>query len=263
MKINQQYRLILFCFALIYLSGCFADKNCKVLEKYDNGFAKEKICYDSEVTNSYAIIHYTKNGMVSDSIYYDADTITKAVTFSSANVRCIVPFVNNKPNGIKRCYYENDSLQATGEFHDNNHVGEWKFYHPNGSLASYEYFGDSNIRVFLRKYSISGDVVKSMGRGIAFIYSEDDTVLFKGENYDAYIFMVDPPDCKVSLTLARLDNNLDVVSKKDVKIENGYVHTRYSSMDVKTHKLGYLWTIRNLNDSLLDSGMVVQSIIVE
>jgi Uncharacterized protein conserved in bacteria len=253
--------LVIIIGIFIYLSS--KESLCKITEKYNNGCTKTKLCYIDSQKGQYRVIHYYDTQMPMDTFYYNADTITYSVSYDKEGIRCITEFVKGQPNGNQKCYYNKNILYSEGHLYNGNQIGEWKFFYQNGSIKSYEYFAGSGKRVFLRKYKTDGTVEKSMGKGIAYVYSDNDTILSKGQNYRAAIFLVNPPDCKVTLSLARLDDKGGIVKQKEAKIENSIAYVNFKSEEVKTHKIAYIWEIHDLQGKLVDKGEYLQTFVVK
>lgn len=236
---------------------------CKITEKYNNGVVKTKVCNIDSQKKQYRVIHYYENQMPMDTFYYNADTITYAASYDKDSVRCITEFAKGQPNGNKKCYYKNNALYSVGHLFNGNQIGEWKFFYPNGRIESYEYFVGSGKRVFLRRYKMDGTVEKSMGQCIAYVYSDNDTIMSKGQNYSAAIFLVNPPDCRVVLSLARLDDHGNIVKQKEAKIENSIAYINFKSEEVKTHRIAYIWEMHDSQGKLIDKGQYLQTFVVK
>ena len=72
--------------------------------------------------------------------------------YCNTNVKSVITYDNNRPNGYAKMYHENGKIKEEGLWKNNRWVGDYKLYYDNGQVQHEFVFNSSGKREGAQKY---------------------------------------------------------------------------------------------------------------
>lgn len=168
---NSQIQLKLLPVLLLVISLLSCKKDSYIVEKWQNGKVKKELI---EGIDKFLLREYYKDGMLKSEGFVNQDTVTKngrwVYKSEKGNIVSTVNYIDGNlwgefkdyhPNGVLASegaydefgkqtgewstYYADSIMESSGRFQRGRKVGQWRYYHDNGTLSIKE------------EYSVEGD----------------------------------------------------------------------------------------------------------
>ena len=181
-------------------------------------------------------------GTIFASCEYDEDPEDIKIYYSTGNLYC---------EGAYRILYKRDDCTFCVRLKHKFQIGDWKFYHPNGSLSLISIYDNNGKPLNLKSYSDDGEIEKISvtiysGKSILYSHKEffDEGRLYKEVHY----------------RFPRKGDGLSVHKEIIYYHDNGKIKERYEYVDGKLSGLNKEW---NKEVDLLltveyENGLIIQ-----
>jgi hypothetical protein len=231
--------------AFITLSGCENTKMVDniILEYHDNGKVKrEKVIIDSV---KHSILVYYEDGMLKDSLTFENGKLNGVSRSYDKRDKTtlMVEFKLGKEHGVEKAYFENGTLYYYGLNEEEKQIGEWLFYHPNGTIHTYEYFNPSGERVYLRKYDTEGRLISQMGDALIYLAISHSDTLKLGDTLKYKAYIAKPPHCIVKVITK--DNEVISSSHEQIIYQENHISDEKIFLSPGKKVVTVSWEIRD------------------
>ena len=253
-------RVIILLFFVIFI---FSSCKERVLSRYPDGSIKQKEIVWNRKENLFCVVSYNEDRSVRDSSFFFGDSLARQIVMNDDNrgLKCQYDVISPNERYI-RCFYPTGIVHSIGVVYDLDPIGDWKSYYPNGKLHIFESFGSHGLRVFLRRYDEDGNVITTGGSAIYHIHSLCDTIFLLGKKYSSEVFLVDPPDCTVTLYFSELDEQDVRLHTKPMPIHDSRSFVEFSPTEKGTYKIAFDWIIEDKSGEEVLKGSYIQNFIV-
>lgn len=257
----------IFSFMFILLiAGCqnntveeYTDKDGHyvVREWYNKSQIKSiKTFTNSEKTN-FTYMAFYRDGTMRDSSTFIDEKINGIRKYyeSTSGLMHIENYKNGLLNGPQKAVFSSGISSFEGFRKDNKKVGEWKFFYPNGTLITYEYYDSTGRLKYFKKYDQDGSILKTDGSAIIEVVLPQRS--FKTQQpVSGYATVAIPDGSTLRLTIKDLSNGNNVQPFFDKNVVKSPVHWE---------KVFYVPGEKNILFSLIikddQTGKVEQSIV--
>lgn len=273
MKYKEFIYTIIFILAMLLLAACqhntieeYTDKegNQVIREWYNKSSIKSiKTFTNPEKTNFRYVVFY-KDGLLKDSAMFVNGKITGLRKYyeASSGLLHLESYKNGILNGSQKAVFSSGISSFEGYRKDNQKVGEWKFFYPNGKLITYEYYDSTGRLKYFKKYDQNGANLKTDGTGlIEVVILQSDFKI--QEPVVGYATVALPDGCSLRLTIKDVAENVNAQPFFDQQIVESPVPWQKMFSTSGEKKLQFTLTITNNQTGEVEQSVFDQSINVE
>jgi len=205
--------ILLFMFILLF-TACkhntieeFTDKdgNQVIREWYNKSHIKSIKTFTNPERTSYRYMEFYRDGLLKDSAVFIEGRINGLHKFydASSGLMHFENYKNGVLNGPQKAVFSSGISSFEGYRKDNNKVGEWKFYYPDGNMITYEYYDSTGRLKYLKKYDQDGSILKTDGSGLIDVVLQRTDFKLQ-EPVEGYAIVAIPFGCSIRLSIKDL-----------------------------------------------------------
>lgn len=210
---------VLFSTCLILFLGCqhntieeFTDKdgNKVIREWYNKSQIKSIKTFTNPEQTNYRFMAFYRDGLLMDSSIFVEGRINGLRKYYEANsgLLHLENYKNGLLNGPQKAVFSSGISSFEGYRKDNNKVGEWQFYYPNGNLITYEFYDSTGRLKYFKKYDKDGSVLKTDGSGLIDVLAKNTTTNLH-EPIRGYAVVALPKGYSLRLTISDISSGVN------------------------------------------------------
>ncbi len=269
---ENTYTIFLLMFVLL-ITGCqnntieeYTDKdgNQVIREWYNKSQIKSIKIFTNPEQTTYRYMVFYRDGLLKDSAMFVNGKITGLRKYyeASSGLIHLENYENGLLNGPQKAIFSSGVSSYEGFRKNNNKVGEWKFFYPNGKIITYEYYDSTGRLKYFKKYDQNGSNLKTDGDGLISVIIPQTTFRLK-ESVRGKALIALPVGCSFTLNISDITNGINSKSFFDQQIVESPIFWEIFFNTPGEKKLQFTLIITNDQSGEREQSVIEQLINVE